>query len=358
MEKELELCSSGSLRHRQVSHMLFSEKHRLEEQKEAKQERHQRMKKILKSKGVSTQNVELLPEDEDAPLPEPILAQCLQHKKQEEENAKEKREETAKKVFENPWLLETEKKLCDLVSQKQTERNPSTLSGITGMIQVLTDKLKTFHSTMGTWQMKEALKERKRICITHGFLDASKQELVTSLSQTLPSKDISTHAVIESSQCDSDVFEGFFALNSQPRKRPNDQSVPQQIAKRKNVETPKSTLSEILMSKGVTKEHVQLFKDNRQPLPREIIQDLSDTHEKLLKAKGYQRSNFFAKYLPVVIPDSDDEDKSIFITPDETPRPESQSPSLSSQAKKKKTSAAKQHTASSSSQSTIKNYFV
>lgn len=337
---------------------------------EAKRDRNERMKEILKSKGVSTQNLELLSESEDAPLPEPIAAQCREYEKLQQEKAKEKRKETAKNTFEDPWLIETEKKLYDLVSQKQTVKDENTLSGITGMIQMLSGKLKSFHSTMGTLKMKEALEERRRTCVSLGLLNSSEQQLVTSLSEPLPvpGKVDETTAELKSPQRDSGVFEGFLALNSEPVKRPC-QSGSEERAKRMKTETDtnESYLANVLMSKGVTNEHVKLLpNDDRKPLPRPIVEDLARTHEELLQARGYPKDNVFAKYLPEVevIPDSEDEN-AVFITPEETPRPasqSSQSSSLSSsqpkkKKKKKQRSAAKKHSATSTGQTTIKKYF-
>jgi hypothetical protein len=206
LEKELEQCSVGSLRQRQVSHMLHKEKRLVEQERQWTEDKRKRRKEILKEKGVSTQNVDLLPENNDLPLPTPIANQLQEYEDRQEENAKEARKETAENVFQNSWLQETEKKLHQYVMQFQSETNPVTRSGVKGMIEILREKLRAHHSTLGTLRMKEALDERRRICTTLGLLDESDQHLVTSLTDILPIKNQFTDVEPESSDDDQDIF--------------------------------------------------------------------------------------------------------------------------------------------------------
>jgi hypothetical protein len=112
-----------------------------------------RGKEILKEKGVST-HMDLPPENDDLPLQTPITNQLQEYKEGQEEKAEEPRKETAENVFQNSWLQETETNLHHYVMQFQSETNPVTRSGFKGMIEILREKLRAHHSTLGTLRMK------------------------------------------------------------------------------------------------------------------------------------------------------------------------------------------------------------
>ena len=124
----------------------------------------------------------------DQPYAEPIALKLEEYDRFQEENDKHHRIETAKKAFQDKWVKETELKLFDLVNQKTVTQDKDTLDGINGMIEILQHKLKSHHSKMGTWNMKEALQARKNFCKEMGILQHTKEDQIVSLTCLVPSR--------------------------------------------------------------------------------------------------------------------------------------------------------------------------
>ena len=56
--------------------------------------------------------------------------------------------------------------------------------------ELLCEKLKQHHSNLGTYNMAEALEERRRVCVEHGLLCKEDQMLVKNLLQPMPQPEL------------------------------------------------------------------------------------------------------------------------------------------------------------------------
>lgn len=93
LEKQLLSCTKDTLRFRQISMMLLNEKKIIDEEKRRKEERLQRRQDFFKARGVSSQELELLTQDEsDGPYPAPIAAKLEEYDRLQKENEIRKKE--------------------------------------------------------------------------------------------------------------------------------------------------------------------------------------------------------------------------------------------------------------------------
>ena len=150
----------------------MEERRRTEEQR-SREERIRHRKNLLRAKGISSQNLSLLPNDLDEPVPSPIAQKKL-------------RREKARKAYEGHWLHSTEQELHDCDKSIFTCVDPEMRKSLTAYREVLEDKLKNHHSSLGTLGSCEALQERKRVCVSLGVLQNSHQHLVKIVFAALP----------------------------------------------------------------------------------------------------------------------------------------------------------------------------
>ena len=186
LEDVLRHTRPESLRHRQVCHMLAAEKERCERRERARQRQYEERKAHLRERGVQSQNLDLLPVDPREPIP-PEIEDDLQRDEDARKVAEqEARRKAARSAFENPWLRETEKELEECASKLDAARDRSRRLDLEAYIELLCDKLKQHHQSLGTLKTTEALAERKKLCVSLGLLRVKDQHMLKSLSEPLP----------------------------------------------------------------------------------------------------------------------------------------------------------------------------
>ena len=75
------------------------------------------------------------------------------------------------------------KSCCD---RYQASRDPSVRLNTKALMEVLCDRLKTYHQSLGTYNNTEAIWERIRVCTALGLLRKEQIHLVTSVAERLP----------------------------------------------------------------------------------------------------------------------------------------------------------------------------
>ena len=175
-----------SLRYRQVEHMLQEQEQRRTSRKNFAEKQHQLRKASLRERGVSTQTADLLPMDPDSTLPTPIQRGLQEYREEERFREEQQRRETARKAFEGAWIRATEQDLKSCCDRYQASRDPSVRSNTKALMEVLCDRLKTYHQSLGTYNTTEAIQERIRVCTALGLLRKEQRHLVTSVAERLP----------------------------------------------------------------------------------------------------------------------------------------------------------------------------
>ena len=132
-----------SLRYRQLEHMLKDQERKRDIEENDKRVRHEGRKEMLRNRGVSTQNIELLPADPYESMPSPILKDLEKYDEEQRRLEEQRRRDRARQAFEGEW-----------------------------------------------YNTAEALEERRRVCIEHGLLHKEDQMLVKNLLQPIPQPEL------------------------------------------------------------------------------------------------------------------------------------------------------------------------
>ena len=186
LEERLRGLQPETLRHRQVMHMIQAERTKRSRAERLRKEQHEQRKILLRNRGVSTQNAELVSSDPEEPIPSPV-ARDLEHHRQAQKAAQEQaRREAASKAFEGAWLRATKKELKECCDRFQASNDPAIRADMKTCMRVLSEKLKDHHMSLGTYGTAEALAEQKRVCTALGLLSVQQHHLVTSVSERLP----------------------------------------------------------------------------------------------------------------------------------------------------------------------------
>ena len=122
LEEHLRGLQPDSLRHRQVLHMLQAEKDKRHRAEEDRKEQHKRRKTLLRTRGVSTQNAELISSNPEEPLPSAVTRELDRYEEKQRHAREHKRREVARIAFENAWLRVTNvwEKLPVITSEEDT----------------------------------------------------------------------------------------------------------------------------------------------------------------------------------------------------------------------------------------------
>ena len=144
----IEQLQPGSLRHRHLKQVLGMEERRRTEEQRSREERIRQRKNLLRAKGVSSQNLSLLPDDPGEPVPGPIAKDLQRFIDTQAAAQKELRRENARKAYEDQWLRSTEQELHDCVKSIFTCVDPEMRKSLTAYREVLEDKLKNHHSNL------------------------------------------------------------------------------------------------------------------------------------------------------------------------------------------------------------------
>ena len=174
----------GSLDNRHLSLLLEKRLQQNEERMRREIQRHERHQQCLRSKGVSEENVRLLPHDPNEPLPTPIndLAIHEQMKAGADRKGKKKR---AREAFQSPWLRNTERELNECMVTLESSITPDMRDSMDALRETLEEKLKDHHNNLGTLGCQEALAERKKVCVELGLLRKEDQHMVKTLCEAL-----------------------------------------------------------------------------------------------------------------------------------------------------------------------------
>ena len=74
-------------------------------------QRHERFQQRLRSKGVSEENVHLVPHDPNEPLPTPIRNYLGTHEQMKARADRKEKKKRAREAFQSPWLRNTAREL-------------------------------------------------------------------------------------------------------------------------------------------------------------------------------------------------------------------------------------------------------
>ena len=94
----------------------------------------------------------------------------------------------ARQEFEGRWLRETEKELYECVEKSHKIRDLHFRANLEAYVDVLSNKLKLHHQSLGTYNTAEALEERRRVGVDLGILRQQDQHLVSCVHEPLPTR--------------------------------------------------------------------------------------------------------------------------------------------------------------------------
>ena len=171
----------GSLDNRHLSLLLEKRLQQNEERMRREIQRHERHQQRLRSKGVSEENVRLLPHDPNDPLPTPIRNDLATHEQMKAGADRKEKKKRSREAFQSPWLRNTE-----YMVTLESRISPDTRDSMDALREILEEKLKDHHNNLGTLGCQEALAERKKVCVELELLRKEDQHLVKSLSEALP----------------------------------------------------------------------------------------------------------------------------------------------------------------------------
>ena len=186
LRETLDRLQPESLRYRQVKQMLCEEERKRSELRTLAKRGHQSRRACLREKGINTQTADLLPTNPDSTMPTPIQRGLQEYREEERFREEQQRRETARKAFEGAWIRATEQDLKSCCDRYQASRDPSVRSNTKALMEVLCDRLKTYHQSLGTYNTTEAIQERIRVCTALGLLRKEQRHLVTSVAERLP----------------------------------------------------------------------------------------------------------------------------------------------------------------------------
>ncbi|XP_074625640.1 uncharacterized protein LOC141883884, partial [Acropora palmata] len=180
----LEQTCTGSLRHRQLSHLLEMQLEKLERVRQAQENSYKQRQQALMSRGVTREHAALLPRDPSEPMPSQIANDLEVHRR---EALRDEIKRKMQRAVENPWLVRTEKELQECtVKLNGSKIDHENRASVQAYREVLQDKLKNFHRNLGTLNCEFALDGRRRCCVSQGLLKKDQRHLVTDLFQCLP----------------------------------------------------------------------------------------------------------------------------------------------------------------------------
>ena len=179
-----------SLRYRQLEHMLKDQERKRDIEENDKRVRHEGRKEMFRNRGVSTQNIEILPADPYESMPSPILKDLEKYDEEQRRLEERRRRDRAPQAFEGEWLMTTERELHESVLKLTGERDQYMRANLQAYQELLCEKLKQHHSNLGMYNTAEALEEGRRVCIEHGLPRKEDQMLVKNLLQPMPQPEL------------------------------------------------------------------------------------------------------------------------------------------------------------------------
>ena len=104
------------------------------------------------------------------------------------EEEMETRKLKARQAFEGRWLREMEKELYECVEKAHQTRDPHFRANLEAYVNVLCNKFKLHHQSLGTYNTAEALEERRRVGVDLGILRQQDQHFVRCVHEPLPTR--------------------------------------------------------------------------------------------------------------------------------------------------------------------------
>ncbi|KAK2548309.1 hypothetical protein P5673_031541 [Acropora cervicornis] len=208
MRKALHQSTPGSLRHRQITSMLQTCLREREEQRARDELHYQRRRDRLVARGVPRAHADLLPKNASDPLPIVLKndLDVLRQKIIEEEM--ERRKLKARQAFEGRANLEA-------------------------YVDVLCNKLKLHHQSLGAYNTAEALEERRRVGVDLGILRQQDQHLVRCVHEPLPTRSELACEEVSTETAQSDDESMFLtplpATEVVPASVPDDCAIPDEL---------------------------------------------------------------------------------------------------------------------------------
>ena len=178
-------------------------------------------------------HADLLPKNASDPLPIVLKndLDVLRQKTIEEEM--ERRKLKARQAFEGRWLRETEKELCECVEKSHQTRDPHFRANLEAYVDVLCNKLKLHHQSLGTYNTAEALEERRRVGVDLGILRQQDQHLVRCVHEPLPTRSELACEEVSTETAQSDDENMFLtplpATEVVPASVPDDCAIPDEL---------------------------------------------------------------------------------------------------------------------------------
>ena len=149
-------------------------------------QRHERYQQRLRWKGVSEENVRLIPHHPNEPLPTPIRNDLATHEQMKARTDQKEKKKRAREAFQLLWLRNTERELNECMVTPESSIKPDMRDSMDALREILEEKLKDHHNNLGTLGCQEALAERKKVCVELGLLRKEDQHMVKTLSEALP----------------------------------------------------------------------------------------------------------------------------------------------------------------------------
>ena len=188
MRRALQQSTPGSLRNRQIASILQTRVREREEQRARDEQIYRRRRDSLVARGVTRAHADLLPKNISDPLPTQLKNDLDALRQESIEEEKETRKLKARQAFEGRWLRETEKELYECVEKSHQTRDPYVRANLKAYVEVLCNKLKLHHQSLGTYKTAEAIEERRRAGVDLGILCQQDQHLVRCVHEPLPTK--------------------------------------------------------------------------------------------------------------------------------------------------------------------------
>ena len=154
LKTSLEQSLPGSLRHRHISHILETRLQEKERLKRLEESRYKGYQQHLLSRGVSEENVTLLPRDCTEPLPTPIRNDLVSFEQEQAKAELQARKKRAEEVFQSSWLKNTERELHECTVKLQTSLQPDMEASMMALSEIIQDKLKNHHRNVAPLDAK------------------------------------------------------------------------------------------------------------------------------------------------------------------------------------------------------------
>lgn len=151
----------------------------------------EKRRRSLVSEGVlDTQEAQVYVTDAVSELPDHVqerrMANIAAEQAEKRRCEQIRRQEEACKAYQDRWLVAKENELYRLMEKKQRILGSSELaSALENLMKISEDKMRQFHELRGT-VTNETLKERRKFCISKGYVDENFAHLIQNVYERMP----------------------------------------------------------------------------------------------------------------------------------------------------------------------------